>query len=399
MTIRHRIVVRLSKLAVFGALLFGTGSAIYLLKINDFSSSLETNKNVGVLRGALLIDQVEIITPLNDAVRACDLSNRKTCSELLSLLIQATNQAITYKKVLVNTLGYHDNSPIVIQITDDAKQIDLLPKQLFGKSFSEVSTDNGIMVDSYFDTVKTFANTGDNSKLQYVVLKNKLSALFANLNTSLNENTAFNSGSAIAAKQEVFMWLLFIIIAELVIFLLVSISDLLINNSNPDVGFEFTWHKIQPKVIPLATSVILGFITMVLSEVLLFRQTTDIAIGNCREHNQALISLLDRVGNPSITSQRLLELTNVVEIPRYCSYYKSNILGLSSQYKVSSADNSEKSKQIILVNLLNDADLYHDLQNQRSSENARITAAILIFNVLSLLALAAFLRLDSEEIG
>jgi len=77
MTIRHRIVVRLSQLAVFGTLLFGTGSAIYLLKINEFSLILETNKNIGVLRGALLIDQLEIIAPLNEAVRVCDLSNKK----------------------------------------------------------------------------------------------------------------------------------------------------------------------------------------------------------------------------------------------------------------------------------------------------------------------------------
>jgi len=399
MTIRHRIVVRLSQLAVFGTLLFGTGSAIYLLKINEFSLILETNKNIGVLRGALLIDQLEIIAPLNEAVRVCDLSNKKTCSELLSLLLQATNQARTYKKVMVNTLGYHDNSPVVRQITDDAKQIDHLPKQLFGKSFSEVSTDNGIMVDSYLDTVKTIATTGDNSKPQYFLIKKKLSTLFTNLNISLNENTAFKSGSAIAAKQEVFMWLLFIIVAEIAIFLLVSIADLLINNSNPEVGFEFTWYKIQPKVIPLAASVFLGFITMILSELLLFRQTTDIAIGNCREHNQALISLLDRVDNPYFTSQRLLEVTNVVQLPRYCTYYKSNVLGLSSHYKVSSADNMEKSKQIILANLLNDADSYHDLQKQSSSENARITIAMLIFNVLTLLALAVFLRLDSEEIG
>jgi len=399
MTIRHRIVVRLSKLAVLGTLLFGTGSAIYLLKLNEFSLILETNKNIRVLRGALLIDQVEIIAPLNDAVRVCDLSNRQTCSELLSLLLQATNQAITYKKVLVNTLGYNDTSPVVKQITHDAKQIDLLPKQLFGKSFSEVSTENGIMVDSYFDIVKTMAVTGDKSKLQVIAIKNKLTTLFANLNNSLIEHTAFKSGSAIAAKQEVFMWLLFIIVAELAIFLLVSISDLLINNSNPEVGFEFTWYKIQPKVIPLGASVILGFITMILSEALLFRQTTDIAIGNCREHNQALILLLDRVGNPSITSQWLLEVTNVVQLPRFCGYYKSNVLRRSFQYKVSSADTVEKSKQIILAHLLNDADFYHDLQKQRSSGNARITIAILIFNVLTLFALAIFLRLDSKEIG
>lgn len=74
MTIRHRIVVKLSRLVVVGTLLFGTGSALYLLKLNQFSLILEGNKNIGALRGAMQIDQIAIMTSLKEAVHSCDLS-------------------------------------------------------------------------------------------------------------------------------------------------------------------------------------------------------------------------------------------------------------------------------------------------------------------------------------
>lgn len=399
MTIRHRIVVRLSKLAVVGTLLFGTGSALYLLKLNQLSSILEVNKNIGALRGASQIDQIAIMNSLKEAVRACDLSNRTTCTEFLNLLVLAKNGALNYKIVLLSTLGVQDDSPIIRQIADYVEQVDLIPKRLFGRSLAEVSTNDGRMYDSYFDTVRNVPTGSNYLTMQYLDIKNKLSTLHDNLNISLNENFAFTRTSTVAAEQEVFIWLYFIIIAELAIFLFVSTSDLLINNSNPDDGFEFTCSKIQPKVIPLAASVTFGIISMALSQVLLLRQTTDTLIGNCREHNRTSIALLARVENLTISSQQLLEIDNVVEQPLYCSNYNSDIPRLLLNREYLSSLESEEVKEKLKQNYLNNADGFNSLQKQRSRDTTIVTMGVLIFNVLSLLTLAIFLRASSKEIG
>jgi len=398
-TRRHQLIKKLVRITVVTTGLFCIGSIIYSIAQERYASRIEANRNVAAFRIALLLDKEFLSKPLEKAARKCSIKKKLNCNELLDLLIQARNRATDYKIFLVNTVGVTASDSRIRKLDAFAEKINVIPKAIFGMSISEASEAKIRSTQEYFSHARNAYFKIDSRKAESVDIDADINNLFEYSSQFLREIEAKNGSGIIDAKNASFQWLAVIILAEIFIFILVNGSDLIINNSSPGNGNEFMAKEIQPKVIPLTLSIVFGMGLMVLGELMLVRQTSDVLLGECREHNQQSISFMNRIGAMEISRATMMDISRLVELPSYCVPFVASYQTILTKISSSGLNTVQLIGENAKSGLIEYADSFQLAQHSRSKINGVILQIMLLLNVISLLSLAVFLHFDSAELG
>ena len=347
-TKRHRIVKSLVRMTVLATGLFGIGSLFYSIMQEQYISRIEASRNIVAFRIATLVDREILLEPLGKALRQCSPKEATTCIDFLDLLIQTRNRVSDYKVFLVNTIGLKVTDSRIREIDDHAEKINSIPKAAFGTSLTDAAQAGIKSAEEYFASRVYIDSNSQASSIDSADIDRSISEVFEQSGIILRQIDR-QSGSAVAHTQSTLMkWLTVIIAAEVAIFLMVNIADLMINNSSSQSEGEFTFSKIQPKVIPLIISVIFGFSLMVAGQILLIRQGTDVLIGQCREHNQQSISFMNRLEATVIDQDTLVNVSKLLELPMHCSpfvaQYPNLLIEISKSQALVNTDFLERLK-------------------------------------------------------
>jgi len=398
-THRHLLVRKLVKLSIIATAVFGAGSFAFAFFQNEYNSKIEASRNIAALRITLLLDKEELLDPLNKEINKCFPKRPSSCTKLIELLIQTKNRGSDYKIFFENTIGAPASDPKVKEIAGRIDLIDKIPNKLFGISLSNAAKLNIQSAEqyvNYYSNINTINNgsshaVGD-ARLAVNSLFNSMENISAQLDGGYNKSIS-------GAKFNLTHWLIAIILAEIIIYALVSAADLAINNSDPSANNELRLKVVQAKVIPLGVSILLGFLMMTLGQIMLFRQTTDILIDQCRDQNQQSISFMSRIESATVRSETIHAIGPLIELPSYCSKFVNQYPDVSRALSLFNEKEVELLREQLKHALVNYADSFQSIQRSRSRINAIILQSILAFNVTSLLALSIFLKFDSEELG
>lgn len=379
--------------------IFGLGAISYSITQETYISRIQSSRNVAALRVSILLDREMLLEPLETAINKCSVEEVTTCSELLELLIQIRNRTIDYKIFLVNSIGLKATDPRIKGLDVHAEKMNRIPRTVFGMSLSEASKARIQTAEEYFKSTYNTGSSRESSTLKKQEIGRNVNNLFKQSEKVLYQ-IDYKGGSTVNETEKLLIrWLGVIILAEIAIFAMVNISDLIINNSNPSSGKEFTISKIQPKVVPLTISIIFGLGLMMLGELMLMRQTYDELLGQCREHNQQSISFMNRIEAMAIKQSTLIEAGKLLELPRYCAPFTSRYPNILSRIPGSSIVTNKLVIENLKSGMIEYADSFQLAQQHRSKMNGLILQMMIALNVVSLLSLAIFLRFDSAELG
>lgn len=377
--------------------IFGLGSVMYGIQQGKFEDSLAKEQTLQALRLTAAIDRDTYAGVENIDPKSCSNILSRECTTLTEKAIMIKNRLEDYSIVLTKTLGIDTNDSLVLGINNSRERIDELIKQIYGLSLSAAAEKNIRTINALQE---------ESMRLDHSVrieeIEQKSLALSELLIKQINriENEVINEdkkpiGNSLKALTSVFFML---ITSEILLFIIVSMIDILNNNASDGQVKVFDLNIIQPKVRPLLISIALAFAGMLCAQILLYRETSSTFIEYCRETNKQ--NLLYEKQYSSLSSKSLDSFYKLLVPPIEC--LNSARTWLTSEYdrlNLSSINTTEYNHEIEFMKLRLLADAYQDQSTYDSQVTGRILFAILILNVLCLTSTAIFLGFDSRDIG
>lgn len=401
-TFRHRLVKRMVAVSIFLTMSFGIGSIYYAILQGKTEDFLTRSRSDRALRISTAIDKEFALRLSLKAVRKCKISAPASCTSLIEYLISSMNRIQDYRVFMTRTMGAKNDSTITKKLIRAQEEINSFSRNYFGRSL-ETPQNERIM------TAHKFANSLNSQ--QETTVKNSLhSGRELEISAERLEANILETLTAVKRTNEhrerqgqmppLSRALTAIVTLELILFILVSMVDIVINNADPNIGNEFNRRKLQPKVKPLGASMLFGIMVVIGSRQLVFTENSKIELEHCREVTRQDIEFLNLLGShdsPAKAVQVIDELTPPEICKRWLDPKEINELrALDDLYKTVG---SEEKIEVVAEKARLYADTYGVKSGDLGSRTRFILFFILIANVSSLCLLAIFLRLDSADLG
>ena len=401
MSRRHEIVLRLFKLSILAASLFGGTSIVFSIAESQLNMRLDQERAIEALRATLTIDRILWAEKTLESEANCNQTQIVSCTKLVESAIELRNRLKDYSILLDKTLGYKNDSKAQRRLRRDREQVDEYMHERFGLSFASAKRLRIQTADDYISYLFATKTESTSSWRDKQRVGKTLDHIFSGSANYLETNVvqkSQTSGNTKIASSSLQIALYSAIALEVVVFLLVSVMDILNNNADPGEGNEIG-SKMQPKTGPLIVSIFFALITMGLSQVVLAKSQEKTLLSHCREINKQNVIFLMRLDAKTQTndSRRLISLVKPNDLCRkLVQPWLDQAYTELDRYSVNSAliTHEVASQKLRLL-----ADAYQDGESFASAETNKILLAILVANVATMVSLAVFLRYDSMEIG
>jgi len=398
---RHALVKRIVLLSFLLTGIFGLGSTMFALAQYKYTSHLEDERLLKAFKTSLSIDKQYHISEFQDSTLRCQIKYLQSCYDLLSNIVITRNRLEDYSILLRKSLYLAKDNELITSIENARARVDELTEEIFGLSMSKASDLRIRTIDDYITFIANRQNdlaTARESNEMIVELENIVKEMYEELNNTINSYESMGIKSIDLYKRLSFIfWIM--ILSQSLLTIIIYLVDLITNNADPEVGNEFTFDKVFPKVKPLALTYFLAFVAMVTTQRLLYRQVDINMITHCRELNKQNIGFINTLHTYN-NSQRSLALILKMMPTEYCSSIVnekiSSNLSEFDNYKTSDPKNKIEVISMILKIY---ADGYQDKLSDMSTGMQTTLFFLVIINVASMTSMSVFLWLDSLDIG
>jgi len=393
---RHSQVRRLFTYSLVLTGVFAFGSIIYSIAQNRFKTRLDINEAQNALKLSTYVDNLLFKDRLKAEVMKCKPSSILTCKKTLKIASQIRNRSSDYTIVLTKTLNYSPEENIVKEFYNISNRIDNQIGLIFGLSLSKARKDGISTIDAFIEKqLKSKSYNKLTNNLDELV---NIEKRFIQRIQGLYVESTSLSVNAQNLYDQLRLSFTVIVVLEISLFIVVNIIDLINNNADPINYFESSLKSIQPKVKPLAVSLMFTFILIVMSQVLLYKEGRVQFIDHCRSLNQQSISFsknLEAISAPLSNS-----LNTMLEPPLYCiSFVEQEFLNDLESFDNIKSTNDKFRFDNINYKLMLYADSYQESVSSLSGNNSNILFLILVFNVAALVSMSIHFKLDSDDIG
>lgn len=396
MSKRHDIVSKILTTSFAFAALFGASSVFYAFAEAKLGNSLDNDSALSALKVSLAIDEISLRQEMKDSQTKCERQEIESCETYIKSLVKTKNRIKDYKLLAVKTLGFSTQSEEIKALEEQRTKIDKLTRTQFGLSLREAKKKDIISIEQFLDYLK------QENKFKEGPVDERLSEIFDQTIKLINEDIIGRekiSQETYASYQNLKRAFFILLFVEITVFVLVNSADLLNTNADPEDSEQINLRKIQAITKPLLASVFLAFICLLIGQLLLYRESERSLIGHCREINRQNISLMTSLDTyPGIKNKS--KIIPLMKPSENCLNYIEPFIGSDIRELNQYSTTTEQLKlEIQKMKLRKYADGYQDKESEFDEKTSNLLLSILITNVSSLVALAIFLKKDSEEIG
>ena len=230
---KNSIIKSLVKGALALTFIFAINSIAYVTYQKKVDAMLEQKEAAQALFYSTEIDQISLGGNISNTVSKCKKPSDVSCEILLENLLGLRNRFYDYSILLWNTLGYPKDSQPVSKLLEREKAVGDFINKYFGISLNEAKKQNAFTPQAYLELVQektAILPTARIGQSDLTKFQGFIEESYQEFEIIFGQVAIDDEEIKDAIDQQRLLFIL-LIIAEILLFSLVNIADLIINSS------------------------------------------------------------------------------------------------------------------------------------------------------------------------
>ena len=372
--LRTRIIRLCTRSSLAVALAFGLNAVAFVLLQNELQLSIARDEAQIAFREALRSEKVSVDLILEN-YKQCKQKKQNKCIELAENIIirksRLDDLMVFFKGHPFEVNGDHG---LIKDIEAAQVSIDIIAANGFGLSLDEAQAKGIKNAANYSKYLKNRKGIDPSNRIIEANLDEDVNQIINNVSfmSGWNSENIFESKIVEKNSENTWLSLIALIVFELALFALVSISDFWLTNTPPKSESSLSSKLIKTKsAVPMIGVIIFSFCAVIISQRIVYVELERTVLEGCRRINRN--SIFTFTQNPDASGTDVEAKANILVFPSYC------IKSISRN-----TDKAEPDRKNIREMILLNAEKISNMQSEKSDESSTLALSLLIFNTLEM---------------